>query len=212
MILAAFLISTAGILVALALIQGARHARREHARESLERELAGFLDGASASDDEHGGGTYEGMPVRITVGHHEITFEVQLEPAIIPYRELVTRHAPPALVARLADLGLRVDDKDKVLGAVPREPGLAENLVSVATRLPAIAAVRALRRFAPGELLARIDRARAAAEIDQILLQLTEHFPDAPETQDAIELAAEREHAHPDRVRQRAERWLARSA
>jgi hypothetical protein len=211
MIVAAFLISTAGVLAALALIQGAQRAKREHAREMLAKELATFLEGAKATDDEHGSGSYEGMAVRLTLGHYEVAFEVQLEPAIIPYLSLVERHAPAELKTRLDEFGLTLDDKDRVVGSVPREPGLEENLVSVANRLPAIAAVAALRRHAPSELLARIDRARSSAEIDQLLLQLAEHFPHAPETQDAIELAAEREHGHPERVRQRAERWLARA-
>jgi len=210
MVLAAFLISTAGILLALGLIQGAQKATREHGRESLEAELSAFLDGATASDAEHGKGTYEGMPVAIELGHHEVTFTVQLEPAIIPYRELVERHAPDGLASRIRELALTIDAKDRVTGAVPREPGLSENLVSVANRMPAVAAVRALRKYAPGELLTRVDRAHSSADVDHLLLQLTQHFPHAPETQDAIDLAAEREHGHPERVRERAERWRSR--
>jgi hypothetical protein len=115
------------------------------------------------------------------------------------------------LKRRLKELGLSLDEHDRVSGAIPREPGLGENLVSVANRLPAIAAVRSLRKHAPSELLAEIERVHSSAEIDQILLQLAEHFPNAPEMEDAIELAAEREHAHPDRVRERAQRWLSRA-
>lgn len=210
MVLAAFLISTAGVLFALALIQGAQRAAREKARANLEGELASFLDGATARDAEHGSGTYEGLPIEIALGHHEITFDVQLDPAIIPYRELLERHGRGDLARRLVELGLTVDANDRVRGSVPREPGLGENLVTIANRLPVVAQVRALRRFAPGELLTRIDRTHSAAEIDRILIDLGRHFPNAPETQDAIELAAEREHGHPDRVRQRAERWVAR--
>lgn len=211
MVLVAFLISTAGVLFALALIQGARHAAREKARETLEKELAAFLDGASARDAEHGSGTYEGLPVQIALGHYEVTFEVQLDPAIIPYRELLERHGKGELARRLAELGLTIDANDRVHGAVPRESGLGENLVAVANRLPIAAEVRALRRFAPGELLTRIDRTHSAAEIDRILIDLGRYFPNAPETQDAIELAAEREHGHPERVRARAERWVTRT-
>lgn len=211
MVLAAFLISTAGILLALGLIQGAQKAKQEQARESLQGELATFLEGAKATDADHGSGSYDGLPVVVTLGHHEVGFAVQLESAIIPYRELVERHAPAALKMRLAELSLTIDAKDRVSGALPREPGLAENLVSVANRLPTVAAVSALRRHAPGELLGRIDRAHSSADVDQILLQLTKHFPDAAETQDAIDLAADREHGHPERVRERAERWRARA-
>lgn len=211
MVLAAFLISTAGVIVALALIQGAQHAKREHARESLEQELATFLDGASAADAEHGHGSYQGLRVDVTLGHYEVRFTVQLEPAIIPYQGLVERHAPEVLKTRLEELGLTLDAEDHVHGAIPREPGLGENLVSVANRLPAVAAVRDLRVHAPAELLDRIDAVHSSAEVDEILLQLTQCFPDAPETEEAIELAAEREHGHPDRVRERAQRWLMRS-
>lgn len=210
MILAAFLISTAGVLLALGLIQGAQNAAREKARETLEKELSGFLTAPTARDAEHGSGTYEGLPVEVALGHHEVTFEVQLDPAIIPYRELLERHGSEALKVRLDELGLTVDDQDRVVGALPREAGLGENLVSVGSRLPTVAAVRALRRFAPGELLVRIDRSHSSAEIDRILIDLGRYFPNAPETQDAIDLAAEREHGHPERVRARAERWMAR--
>jgi len=211
MVLAAFLISTAAVLLGLGLIRGAQNAAREQGRGALENELAGFLDGAKATDSEHGTGSYEGLPVTLTLGHFEVAFEVQLEPAIIPYKELVERHAPAALKSRIAELSLTIDGKDRVRGAVPREPGLGENLVSIANRLPTVAALRALRKFAPGELLTKVDRAHSSADVDQILLQLTQHFPNAPETQDAIDLAAEREHGHPERVRERAARWLART-
>lgn len=211
MVVAAFLISTAVILLALGAVQGAQAQARERGRETLQKELATFLDDAKASDADHGSGTYEGLPVTLTLGHYEVSFEVQLPPAIIPYHELVDRHAPAELKLRLDDLSLKIDARDRVTGTVPREAGLEENLVSVFNRLATVSAVRGLRKYAPGELLTRIDRAHSSADIDQILLQLTQHFPDAPETQDAIDLAAEREHGHPERVRERAARWLARA-
>lgn len=211
MVLAALLISSAAVLVALALIAGAQDAARERGRQTLEGELVTFLDGATASDAEHGKGTFEGMPVTIVLGHHEVTFSVQLPTAIVPYRELLERHGSHALKARIQDIGLTLDAKDVVSGGVPREPGLEENLVSIYNRLPVVSALHALRSHAPGELLTRLDRAHSSADIDQLLLHLTKHFPDAPETQDAIDLAAEREHGHPERVRERANRWLARA-
>ena len=67
MVLAALLISSAAILVALALIAGAQNAARERGRNMLQSELATFLDDANATDAEHGMGTYEGMPVSIEV-------------------------------------------------------------------------------------------------------------------------------------------------
>src|SRR5262245_45502216 len=100
MILAAFLISTAGVLFALFIIQSARHATREHARETLEGLLDGFLEGAVAKDSEHGTGTYHGMPVAVTLDHIDARFEVRFETAIVPYTELVERHAPPELKLR----------------------------------------------------------------------------------------------------------------
>ncbi len=211
MVLAALLISSAAVLVALALIAGAQNAAQERGRQSLEAMLATFLDDANASDAEHGTGTFEGLPVAIVLGHHEVTFTVQLPTAIVPYRELLERHGSSVLQARIAELALTVDGKDVVSGGVPREPGLEENLNAIYSRFPVISALRALRRHAPGELLTGLDRAHSSAEIDQILLNLTKHFPDAPETQDAIDLAAEREHGHPERVRERANRWLARA-
>jgi len=211
MVVAAFLISTVAILLALGAFQGAAAAARQRGRDVLRNELATFLEDAKATDADHGSGTFEGMPTTITLGHFAVTFKVQLPPAIIPYRDLLERHASEALKAQLADLTLTVDAKDRVTGALPREAGLEENLVSVFNRLDTVAAVRGLRKFAPGELLTRVDRARSSADIDQILLQLTQHFPDAPETQDAIDLAAEREHGHPERVRERAARWMARA-
>lgn len=211
MVLAALLISSAAILVALALIAGAQNAARERGRNMLQSELATFLDDANATDAEHGMGTYEGMPVSIALGHHEVTFEVQLPTAIVPYHELLERHGSHGLQARIQELSLTLDAKDVVSGGVPREPGLGENLVSIYNRFPVVSALRGLRRHAPGELLTRLDRAHSSADIDQILLQLTKHFPDAPETQDAIDLAAERKHGHPERVRERANRWMARA-
>lgn len=208
MVFAAFAISTVGILLALGMIQGAQRAARDRARTDLEAELATFLDAPSASDADHGAGTYQGMPVTIELGHYAVTFSVELPPAIVPYRELLARHGRAALQGRLHELGVSVGGDDVASGSIPREPGLAENLVSIANRMPAIVALRDLRRFAPGELLTRIERAHSSAEIDQVLMDLTKHFPDAPETQDAIDLAAEREHGHPERVRERAQRWL----
>lgn len=208
MVFAAFAISTVGILLALGMIQGAKRAAKDRARADFEAELATFLDAPAAADDEHGSGTYEGMPVTIELGHYEVRFTVALPHAIVPYRDLLARHGKAPLQHQLHDVGITVGGDDVASGSVPREPGLVENLVSVANRMPTIIALRDLRRFAPGELLTRLERAHSSAEIDQLLMQLTKHFPNAPETQDAIDLAAEREHGHPERVRERAQRWL----
>jgi hypothetical protein len=220
MILAAFLISSAVVLVALALMAGAQEAAREKARETLLAEVSGFLEGAAAKDSEHASGTYQGMHIELELGHHDIFYSAVLPPAIIRYSELVARFASDDLKRRMAELAITVEPaaneksaklKDRVHGTVPREPGLSENLVTIANRLPIIAEVRALRSHAPGELLERLASAHSAYDVDQILVQLAEHFPNAPETEEAVEIAAEREHGHPDRVRARAQKWLSRA-
>lgn len=219
MILAAFLISTAAVLLALAAIAGAQRAAQEKARENLEREVSSFLEGARATDGEHASGTFDGMKVDIALGHHEIDYTIELPPAVLRYSELVERFGDDELKHTLYMLGLTVEPapgapgkaKDRLVGSVPREPGLGENLVTIANRLAVAQTVRALRKHAPGELLERLAGAHSAYDIDQILIQLTQHFPDAPETEEAIELAAEREHGHPDRVRARAQQWLTRA-
>jgi len=220
MILAAFLISSAAILLVLALMAGAQQAAREKARETLLAEVSGFLDGAEAKDDEHASGTYQGMRVELELGHHDIFYSVTLAPAVIRYSELVERFGSEVLKRRMAELSLSVEPgandkspkvKDRIIGVVPREPGLSENLVTIANRLPIMSQIRALRSHAPGELLERLASARSAYDVDQILLQLAEHFPNAPETEEAVEIAAEREHGHPDRVRARAQTWLNRA-
>ena len=207
MVIAAFFISTAVILLALGAVQGAQRQAREKEREAFEAELQTFLTDAKATDHEHGHGLWNGLPVEVTLGHFSVDFSVQLDSAVLPYADLVARFASPELKRTLTSLGVTVDAKDHVTGSVPREPGLGENLTSVMLRLGVVDAIRALRSHAPGELLGRIDRAHSSYEVDQILIALTQHFPDAPETQDAIELAAEREHGSPDRVRRRAEQW-----
>lgn len=230
MILAAFAITTAAVLFALALIAGAQRAARQKARESLQAELAGFLDRAEASDGDHGSGYHDGMKVDVALGHHEITYSVELPPAVLRYSELLERFGTPELARELFELDLAVEPaagakpavsgvagrpathiKDRLVGSVAREPGLAENLVTIANRLGVAERVRELRNHAPGALLDRLVDAHSAYDVDEILLQLARHFPDAPETEEAIEIAAEREHGHPDRVRARAQQWLAKA-
>lgn len=210
MVIASFFISTAIVLLALGAIQAGRRAAHERERRELEAEVETFLTDAKVPDPEHAEGTWRGMPVRITIGHYVLSFDVTLQPAVIPYKDLMAKHAPE-LAARLAGYGLRLEG-DKVHGEVPRETMLAENLVSLENRLPHVEDVRALRRHAPAMLVERIERARSSADIDSILIELANHFPDAPEVEQAIERAAERDHQHPDRVRERAERWLKRAA
>jgi hypothetical protein len=220
MILAAFLISSAAVLVILALIAGAQNAAREKGRDTLQQEVAGFLDQAAASDADHASGVFDGMKVEIALDHHEIGYTVELPPAVLRYSELLERFGTDELRHELFDLGLSVEPaagsnpkvKDRLVGSVPREPGLSENLVTIANRLDVARRVRALRNHAPSALLDRLVDAHSSYDIDQILLQLAHHFPDAPETEDAIELAAEREHGHPDRVRARAQQWLAKAS
>lgn len=210
MVIAAFFIASAFVILALGALQAQRKAAEERERRALETELASFLHGLKVPDAEHAEGVWQGMPLKVGIGHYAVTFEVKLTPAVIPYKELLARHAPE-LAGRLAEVGLTLDDHDVVRGELPRESALPETLVSLENRLPLVAAVRDLRRFAPGALVERLERARSSYDIDSILIELTQHFPDAPEVEVAIELAAERDHQHPDRVRERAERWLGRS-
>lgn len=229
MILAAFAISTAAVLFALALIAGAQRAAREKARESLRAEVSGFLDKAVASDGEHASGYHDGMKVDIALDHHEITYAVELPPAVLRYADLLERFGAPELKRELFELDLTVEPaagaftgipsagraatqiEDRLVGSVAREQGLGENLMTIANRLGVAERVRDLRNHAPGALLDRLVDAHSAYDIDEILLQLTRYFPDAPETEEAIEIAAEREHGHPDRVRARAQQWLAKA-
>ncbi|HRE90029.1 MAG TPA: hypothetical protein PK095_12925, partial [Myxococcota bacterium] len=145
------------------------------------------------------------------------------------YADLLERFGTPELKRELFELDLTIEPpagtasglpsagrpatvvKDRLVGSVAREPGLGENLFTIANRLGVAERVRALRNHAPGALLDRLVDAHSAYVIDEILLQLTRHFPDAPETEDAIEIAAEREHSNPDRVRNRAQQWLAKA-
>jgi hypothetical protein len=210
MVLAAFLISSAAVLVALALIQGAQNSAKAKAREALEAEISTFIDDVKASDDEHATGRFEGLPVTFAIGHYQIDYTVQLPHSVLPFSELAERFASPALKRKMKELEMTIDAKDRIVGSVAREPGLGENLVTIGNRLPVALELVALRVHAPGVLLSRLESARSAYDIDQILVALTTHFPEAPETEEAIEVAASREHAHPDRIRERANRWLKR--
>ncbi|MCC6625730.1 MAG: hypothetical protein IT385_31130 [Deltaproteobacteria bacterium] len=210
MVLASFIISTAVVLLALGAIQAGRRAAHERDRRTLEDEVASFLDHARVPDPEHAEGSWRGMPLHLVLGHDEITYDVKLTPAVIPYKELLAKFGSPDLVHELEVMGMTLGDDDVLRGRVPREVGLGENLVTIENRLPLALRVLDLRKHAPGELVERIERARASRDIDAILIALAQHFPDSPEMEEAIERAAEREHAHPDRVRERAQGWLAR--
>ena len=209
MVIASFFISTAVVLLALGAIQAGRRAAHERDRAFLEQEVKTFLTDPKVPDAEHASGLWQGMPLDIGVGHDAITFSVRLTPAVVPYKELLDKFGG-GLAHELEVQGVTLDDADTLHGTVPRETSLPENLVTVENRLPLAARVRDLRRFAPGELVQRIERARSTRDIDAILIELATHFPDSPEMEEAIERAAEREHAHPDRVRERAQGWLAR--
>lgn len=211
MVLASFIISTAVVLLALGAIQAGRRAAHERDRRTLEDEVATFLDHPRVPDPDHAEGLWRGMPLTLTLRHDDIAYAVKLTPAVVPYKELLAKFGSPDLVHELAVLGMTLGDDDVLRGSVAREVGLGENLVTIENRLPVAARVRDLRRLAPGELVERIERARSSRDVDAILIALAQHFPDAPEMEEAIERAAAREHAHPDRVRERAQGWLARS-
>jgi len=211
MVLASFIISTVAVLLALGAIQAGRNAARERDRRTLEDEVKSFLDDPHVPDPEHADGLWQGMRLRLAIGHDDIAYALTLTPAVVPYKELLAKFGSPELVRELAALGLELGDDDVLRGSVAREVGLGENLVTIENRLPIAARVRDLRRHAPGELVQRIGRARASRDIDAILIALAQHFPDSPEMEEAIERAAEREHAHPDRVRERAQGWLVKA-
>lgn len=208
MVIISFIVATGAALLMLLVLVGFNRATYVRGRIKMARELGCFLDDADVPDLNHGTGTWRGMPVRIALNHFSVDYEVELPYAVVPYRELVQRHASADLVQRLSALELRVDDQDLLVGSAPRENGLAENLITIEKRIALAAEVRALRAHAPRLLEQALERAHSSAEVDELLLALTTHYPDAVETAQAIETAVQRDPQFPDRIRERAAGWL----
>jgi len=208
MVIAAFIIASLVVIIALGAVQWTQKAQDELARVALERAVDTFLTDVNVPDRHYAEGRYDDLTVRIDAGHHEISFEVQLVPALVPYATLVSRFAQPQLVSQLAELHLKVTAADTMRGSVPREPGLSETLVTIEKRLDVVHAIAALRKHAPAILLGQLKRAHDSREVDEMLLALAHAFPTAPETEDAIAHAAHLEHTDPARIRDRAAQWL----
>ncbi len=208
MVVSSFIIATAAALLMLLVLVGFNRATYLRGRIKMARELACFLDDADVPDLNHGSGTWRGMPVRIALNHFSIDYQVDLPYAVVPYRELLERHGGQDLAQRLRALELRVDEHDRLVGSAPRENGLAESLISIEKRIALAAEVRALRAHAPRQLELALERAHSTAEVDELLMAMTTHYPDAVETAQAIETAVLREPQFPDRIRERVAGWL----
>lgn len=207
MIMASFLVGLAACMVLAGLMYGARDAMRERARVAMQRELANVLERPVATDAEHASGRFAGMEVTVHAGHDVVSAKVALPPAVLSYQELLERFGTDGLRERMVALRCRLTGDDQVELAVAREATLADSLATLGKRLQLVREVRELRRFAPAELLGRVPRVRSAYEIDQLLDQLSLHFPEAPETREAFEVAAAR--AGDKKLAERAREWLA---
>ncbi|TNF35192.1 MAG: hypothetical protein EP329_06470 [Deltaproteobacteria bacterium] len=206
MITAALLVGLAACLVVVSLLLSARGALRARAAKRLARDLSTFLSDVRVTDAEHAHATFDGMPLRVTVGHGEVTAEVELPDAVLPYTEVVERYASDALEEELARAGAAVDPHGRVQLRLVREAELSDTLHTLAKRLAVVRDVRDLRRFVPAELLVRVPRLRTAAEVDAILDAMARVFPEAPETRAAYAAAVAR--YHDARLAARAKRLL----
>ncbi len=209
MVIAAFVIASAVIILALGAFQGAARAQEEQTRLAVERTLGLFMTEVEASDHAHARGRFGDAAVEVAIGHHAVTFKATLPNVMVRYADLVERFAPASLRAELHALQLVVGPRDVVTGALALEPVATDTLVTLERRLTLVKAVSDLRVHAPAVLLERLKTAHGSRDVDELLLALTYAFPQASETEQAITHAAELEHAHPDRVRERAESWRA---
>ncbi len=208
MVIAAFIIASFAIILALGAFQGARKAQDEKVRLLAERELAAFLTDVHVPDPAHAHGRLGDAEVHLHLGHHEIDYTVKLPNAMVPFRTLLDRFGPRGLHQKLAECLIEVGEDDIARGSVPREPGLGETLVTVGKRLELVQRVIALRTHAPEVLVERLHKAHGSKDVDEILLALAWTYPEAPETEQAIQYAAHLEHSHPERIRERARQWL----
>jgi hypothetical protein len=209
MVIAAFIIASLAIIVALGAFQGAQKAQAEKLRGQIADTVSTFLTDVKVPDATRAEGRFGEAEVRIDLGHHAIAFEASLPLAMVPYTVLVDRFANRALRQRLETFQLEVDAKGHVRGAVQREPADSETLVTIGKRLEVVSDVMDLRRHAPVVLLEQLKTAHDSRQIDEVLLALAYTYPKAPETEEAIEHAAHLEHSNPDRIRERAAQWLA---
>lgn len=192
MITAVFLVGVAACLLVVSLLLGVRGALRARAAKRLGRDLSAFLREVEVSDHEHAQGTFDGLPVCVTIGHGTIAAEVELPDAAMPYDEIVERYASDELEHELARADAEVDTRDRVSLRLIREADLSDTLGTLAKRLAVVRDVRDLRRFVPAELLTRVPRLRTAAEVDAVLAAMARVFPDAIETREAFAAAVAR--------------------
>jgi hypothetical protein len=209
MVIAAFVIASAVVILALGAFQGAARAQQEQTRLAVEQTLGLFLSDLEVPDHAHARGRFGDVGVEVAIGHHAVTLKATLPNVMVRFADLVERFAPPSLRAELHALQLELSPRDVVTGALPLEPVVTDTLVTLERRLALIGAVADLRAHAPAVLLERLKTAHGSRDVDELLLALTYAFPHAQETEQAIAHAAELEHAHPDRVRERAESWRA---
>lgn len=208
MVIAAFIIASFAIILALGAFQGARKAQDEKVRLLAEQELAAFLTDVTVPDPEHAHGRLGDAEVDLHLGHHEIEYAVKLPNAMVPFRTLLDRFGGRDLHDKLREVQLELGEDDVARGSVPREPGLGETLVTVGKRLELIERIVALRSHAPEVLVEKLRKAHGSKEVDEVLLALAWTYPEAPETEQAIQYAAHLEHSHPERIRERARQWL----
>ena len=208
MVIQSFIVASVGTLVVLLVILRANRATYVRGRDAMARELSHFLDDARGTDPDKAAGTWRGLPVRVALNTYSIDYEVDLPHAVLPYRVLVERFGG-SLAERMRALEMRVEG-DRLVGSTARENGLAEGLITVEKRIGMAQELRALRQHVPRELVRAIDNAHSSQEVDALLVQLATHFPDHPETSEAVEHAVSRDHRYPDHLRGRMKDWLVR--
>jgi hypothetical protein len=223
MVIAAFFIASAVIILALGAFQGAARAQQEKTRASVAETLGLFLTdvevpetgpatGKLVAVGPEGARSHGPIAVQVTLGHHTVTFEAQLPNVMVRYAELVERFASAELRAELHDLQLAVGGRDTVSGSLALEPVLTDTLVTLERRLALVKAVADLAAKAPIVLLERVRTAHGSRDLDDLLLALAYAFPQAPETEAAITHATTLvgHHKHDgDRIRERAAEWRA---
>ena len=209
MVIAAFFIASAVIILALGAIQGAARAQEAQSRLALEDAVRLFLSDVEVPDHTHAKGRFGAVGVEVAIGHHTVSFKATLPNAMVRFTELVERFASPVLRAELHTLQLELGPKDVVTGSIPLEPVVTDTLATLERRLALVNQVADLRAHAPAVLFERMQRAHSSRDVDELLLALTYAFPAAPETKAAIEHAAELEHTDTQRIIDRANGWKA---
>ncbi|MFT7580503.1 MAG: hypothetical protein ACI9MR_002174 [Myxococcota bacterium] len=192
MVIPALIISSAVVILFLGALAAGKQQMNEMGRQKLERFLGDHLEAAKATSPSLGTGKYDGMDVSVDVQHHYVEYTVQLEDVGVPYAELLTKYGSPELQAKLEGVGLSIDKNDRLVGRIPDEPDLGDKVAAVGGRVLLASEAQGLRSFAPKEMLSRIPNARTAFEVDGVLKAMTDHFPEAPETREAYELAVAR--------------------